>query len=206
MQDIFDRAQAFVARWEGGLVDHPNDPGGITNRGVSLRWLRAVGADIDGDGDIDQDDIRAVTPEVAAQLFHRHFWIGPGVHLLPPLVAVAVYDGAVNQGAGRAVRQLQAACNSMSREPPLVADGCIGGRTLARVQALCGAAAERQLAVCDMVITEREGFCRGLSRRPPTLTGGGVDYRPFLRGWLARTGSLRGWCHDLAAEGWGGEA
>lgn len=203
MQDIFDRAQAFVAKWEGGLVDHPSDPGGITNRGVSLRWLRSIGADIDGDGDIDQDDIRAVTPEVAAQLFHQHFWVAPSVHLLPPLVAVAVYDAAVNQGAPRAVRQMQAACNTVSRDQ-LVVDGDLGGKTLARVQALCGAMGGGQLAVCDILITAREQFYRELASRPPKRLADGqvVDYRAFLRGWLSRTGSLRGWCHQLAAEEW----
>ncbi|NHZ48606.1 glycoside hydrolase family 108 protein [Nitratidesulfovibrio liaohensis] len=200
--DIFDRAQAFVAKWEGGLVDHPNDPGGITNRGVSLRWLRAIGVDIDGDGDIDQDDIRAVTPEVAASLFHEHFWVATGVNLLPPLVAVAIYDAAVNQGGGRAVRQMQAACNTVSRDQ-LVVDGDLGGKTLARVQALCTGMGGGQLAVCDIVITAREQFYRELANRQPrTVDGAYVDYRPFLRGWLARTNSLRGWCHQLATEGW----
>lgn len=203
MRDIFERAQAFVARWEGGLVDHANDPGGITNMGVSLRWLRSIGADIDGDGDIDQDDIRAVTPEVAAGLFLKHFWAASGVCMLPPLVAVAVYDAAVNQGAERAVRQLQAACNRVSRDL-LVVDGKIGVRTLARVRALCGELGGHQLAVCDIAITERERFYRELAARPPRMTENGqqVDYRPFLRGWLSRTGSLRMWCSQLATEGW----
>jgi len=203
MQDIFDRAQAFVAKWEGGLVDHPNDPGGITNRGVSLRWLRKIGCDIDGDGDIDQDDVLAVTPDVAAQLFHQHFWIGPSVYLLPPLVAVAVYDAAVNQGAGQAVRQLQAACNTVSTRQVEV-DGGIGDETLGRVQALCGELGGRTLAVCDIAITARERFYRDLASRPPKRMADGrvVDYRKFLSGWLARTGSLRGWCHQLATEGW----
>lgn len=148
MRDIFEKAQAFVARWEGGLVDHDNDPGGITNRGVSLRWLRAIGCDIDGDGDIDQDDIRAVTPEVAANLFYTHFWVAPGLSALPPLVGVAIYDGAVNMGAGRAVRQLQAACNTVSRDQ-LEVDGRIGNQTLRRVRALCTAMCGGQLAVAE---------------------------------------------------------
>ncbi|WP_051384376.1 glycosyl hydrolase 108 family protein [Nitratidesulfovibrio termitidis] len=202
MRDIFEKAQAFVARWEGGLVDHANDPGGITNRGVSLRWLRAIGCDIDGDGDIDQDDIRAVTPEVAAGLFLKHFWAASGVCMLPPLVAVAVYDAAVNQGAERAVRQLQAACNTVSRDQ-LEVDGRIGNQTLRRVRALCTAMCGGQLAVCDIVITAREQYYRELANRQPKAAGGAyVDYRPFLRGWLNRTASLRGWCHVLASEGW----
>ena len=41
----FLKAHAFTARWEGRLVDHPSDPGGITNYGVSLRWLRSLGSE-----------------------------------------------------------------------------------------------------------------------------------------------------------------
>ena len=40
MPTAFERAHAFTARWEGGLVDHPDDPGGITNHGVSFRWVK----------------------------------------------------------------------------------------------------------------------------------------------------------------------
>lgn len=203
MLDIFARAQAFVARWEGCLVDHPNDPGGITNRGVSLRWLRSIGVDIDGDDDIDQDDIRAMTAEAAEKLFHQHFWVAPRVYHLPPLVAVAIYDAAVNQGVGRAVRQLQTVCNTVGIRQ-IAVDGGIGRETLDRVQALCGELGEHSLAVCDLAIAARERFYRELASRPPEPPQGGevVNYRKFLSGWLARTGALRGWCHQLSAEGW----
>lgn len=199
MRNVFEAAQAFVARWEGGLVDHPNDPGGITNRGVSLRWLRSIGCDIDGDGDIDADDIRAVTPEISAQLFHAHFWAAPRLHELPPLVAVAVYDGAVNQGAPRTVRQLQIACNR-SGGMPLAMDGQIGPNTIRRVVSLCR---EGSLNLAIAAIAEREAFYHELAARPPrTLdTGQVVDYRAFLAGWLNRTGALEGWCTQLAREG-----
>ena len=40
MSEAFQLAHAFTARWEGGLSDHPSDPGGITNHGVSLRWVQ----------------------------------------------------------------------------------------------------------------------------------------------------------------------
>ena len=40
MPNLFDTAHAFTARWEGGLTDHPADPGGLTKYGVSLRWVQ----------------------------------------------------------------------------------------------------------------------------------------------------------------------
>ena len=184
MEKAFARAQAFVARWEGGFVNHPSDPGGATNRGVSIRFLRSIGCDIDGDGDIDIDDIKAITPEIAARLFHTHFWLPAGCDKLPPLVAGVVYDGAVNMGISRAIKQLQATCNRFAGNNLLV-DGCVGPRTLARIKELCQSVSnQEQLAMA--VIRERDVFYHGLA-------GMDARYKTFLNGWLNRTKALRHW-------------
>ena len=132
----FQKAHAFTALWEGGLTDHPADPGGLTNHGVSLRWVQDLarqareeclrqqrncaqcvrrataacpcdGLDLDTDGDVDADDIRACTKAQAQVLFKKHFWDALGCAALPLPLAVVLYDGAVNQGTARAVRQMQ---------------------------------------------------------------------------------------------------
>ena len=191
MQTIFDRAHAFVAQWEGGFINHPSDPGGATNYGVSLRWLRSIGMDIDGDGDVDIDDIKALTPQIAKDLFRVHFWQASFCDSLPPLVAVVVYDGAVNMGPGRAARQLQAACNRFPGAK-LAEDGVAGPKTRARVKGLCGSA-PAQLKLCLQTIAEREAYYQSLARDS--------RYRPFLKGWLNRTKSLREHINTLAAQG-----
>jgi len=48
MHKVRDMAEAIVAR-EGGFVDHPDDPGGATNFGVTIHTLRRLGIDLDGD-------------------------------------------------------------------------------------------------------------------------------------------------------------
>ena len=40
MSNPFETAHAFTAQWEGGLTNQPADPGGLTNYGVSLRWVQ----------------------------------------------------------------------------------------------------------------------------------------------------------------------
>lgn len=73
----FNKPHAFTAKWEGGYCNDPDDPGGATNYGISLRWLKSLGlnqGDIDRDGDIDASDIRALSKEQAAALFKEKFW------------------------------------------------------------------------------------------------------------------------------------
>jgi hypothetical protein len=98
MTNTFDLAQAFTEPAEGGLVDHPKDPGGLTNLGVSLRFLKDEGIDIDGDGVISRADIYTMTPEKAKTVFSRAFWDKLQLDLLKPRTAIAVYDSAVNTG------------------------------------------------------------------------------------------------------------
>ena len=61
MKTVHDIATEIVAR-EGGFVDDPDDPGGVTNHGVTLTTLRRLGIDLDGDGRVGRDDLRRLTP------------------------------------------------------------------------------------------------------------------------------------------------
>ncbi|MBV6637036.1 MAG: peptidoglycan-binding protein, partial [Mameliella sp.] len=50
-------ASEIVAR-EGGYVNDPDDPGGATKYGVTIHTMRALGLDLDGDGDVDASDVK----------------------------------------------------------------------------------------------------------------------------------------------------
>jgi len=73
---LFELAIPIVLRHEGGLVDNPNDPGGITNHGVSLRWLKSKGlaGDLNHDGDVDAADIKIMTVEQASGFYKTYWW------------------------------------------------------------------------------------------------------------------------------------
>ena len=123
----FDAAMSFVERWEGGWVDDPHDPGGVTKWGITIRTLIAKGLDLNNDGVIDRRDIRDMTPRQARDIYKLDYWIASACPRLPPPLALIVFDCAVNQGVGRASRILQ---KSVRAKP----DGIIGPKTLAAVE------------------------------------------------------------------------
>ena len=108
---MFEAAVKFVLETEGGLVDDPRDTGGLTNFGISIKAFPNV-------------DIRNLTAATAADIYKNEYWDHCKCDQLPGPVAVLVFDAAVNQGAGAAVRMLQAALG-------VGVDGVIGTKTLA---------------------------------------------------------------------------
>lgn len=65
---------SFILSFEGGFSNHPADPGGPTNKGVTLATWKSQGYDKDGDGDIDVDDLRIITDEDALAILKRNYW------------------------------------------------------------------------------------------------------------------------------------
>lgn len=182
-KQAFSLALDFVLAREGGLVDHPRDPGGLTNLGISLRWLRSLGlaGDLDGDGDVDADDVRGVTTEQAADLYHKHFWTTVGGDILPNRLACLVFDTAVNAGVSRAVKLLQASLN-LATGSKLVEDG-IFGRNTAQALGILRHLPSDESRIFDRYLVERTRFYLRLAEDKPSL-------RDFLRGWLNRVVDL----------------
>ncbi len=103
---------------EGGYVKHSKDPGGATNMGVSLRFLKELGpdkGDLDGDGvrtehigDLNNDgvadekDIRIMSKSFAAKIYRKYFWIPLALdNLNNQDLADQIFDIGVNTGSGR---------------------------------------------------------------------------------------------------------
>ena len=98
----FERCLALTLRYEGGYSDHPLDPGGATNMGITRATLAGVRG-----RPVAKSEVMALTRAEAAGIYRRLFWGRIAGDALPPGVDAALFDFAVNSGCGRAVRALR---------------------------------------------------------------------------------------------------
>lgn len=185
-------ASTFTQKWEKGYINHPKDPGGATYNGISLRFLKQTGTDINGDGVINAKDIETLyrnkDQAKVDEIFFKAFWRDPILDNFIALpVQVALYDSNVNTGRTQTAKFLQRACNDVGAGlVPLADDGIIGPKTLARVARLVeeGDGLILACAICE----RRKNFHNLLANNSPYADG--RDYRPFLKGWLNRVNDL----------------
>jgi lysozyme family protein len=123
MRQNFAQALQAVLKHEGGYVNNPQDPGGMTNLGCTKTvWEEHCGHPVD------EKAMRALTPVDVAPLYKTKYWDKISGDDLPSGVDSAVFDAAINSGAGRAAKWLQTCVG-------VEADGGIGPKTLAAVRA-----------------------------------------------------------------------
>lgn len=125
----FEDAIGTVLAHEGGFSDDPVDPGGATNYGVSLRFLRDAGIDLNQDGVIDERDVRSMTVEQAVAVYRSEWWEPLQLGAIAvQVVATKIFDAAVNMGSGTVVRMVQQCLSRLG--VMLAVDGRMGPQTL----------------------------------------------------------------------------
>lgn len=164
----FDPALELLDEDEGGYVNHPQDKGGPTNRGITLATFRRH---IKNNASI--ADLKAITNEQVKVIYKRGFWDTVHGDELPSGVDYAVFDFSVNSGPSRALKYLQIALQRMGLYKGDI-DGLIGPQTHKAVKA----ADARKLI--DVLCDERLKFVRSLS-----------NYPTFGKGWENRIAGVR---------------
>ena len=152
----------MLLKHEGGYVNHPRDPGGMTNLGVTKRVYEAwVGRKVD------EAAMRALTPDDVAPIYRANYWDAVWGDHLPSGVDFSVFDWAVNSGPPRAIKALQRIVGSVS-------DGIMGPKTM---QAVMDMDAEK---IIDLMHGERQRFYERLD-----------TFDTFGRGWTRRNNETR---------------
>ncbi|WP_404405378.1 glycoside hydrolase family 108 protein [Pelagibacterium halotolerans] len=157
---------AQILKHEGGYADHPADPGGATNMGITRKTL-ARWRGVSPWWDLPKADVQTLKRAEAGAIYKALYWDRCKAAALPAGLDLAVFDYAVNSGPARAVKTLQALVG-------VVTDGFIGPVTLAAVakrdtRTLIG-------ALCDA----RMGFLERLR-----------TFAVFGRGWTRRVAEIR---------------
>jgi lysozyme family protein len=119
MNTNFELCLSHLLQHEGGYVNHPSDPGGRTNLGVT----QAVWEDW-SDRKVTEEEMRGLTPAKVSPLYKEMYWDRVKGNQLPSGVDYCVFDAAVNSGVRRASQWLQWALG-------VAADGAIGPQTIA---------------------------------------------------------------------------
>lgn len=180
-----DRMLDFILEREGGFVNDPKDPGGATMYGISLRFLQSIDpamADLDEDGDVDVDDIFALSPELARDFYRQFFYRPMGIDRYPAPLGAAMLDAGVNMGKSRAGRILQEALNRCGAA--VAVDGIVGPKTMTALMFF------DTLDVLRAVLLLRVFAYANLCRENP-------DLQRFFFGWVGRVRHLEAFCMEL---------
>jgi lysozyme family protein len=145
----FDQALAIVLKHEGGYVNHPSDPGGETNFGITKAVAQRNGY---------HGDMRDIPMDVVARIYRKGYWDAVRADEMPQEVRYAVFDAAVNSGPGQAIRWLQRAVNVKD-------DGVLGPQTLLAVRM------QNPEVLLRRVLAQRLKFMSGLSNWPAFSRG-----------------------------------
>lgn len=174
--DRFDSALVLVLDQEGGWSNDAFDPGGPTNKGITLAvFARERGEEVTAENAARLEaELKRIPDHVVARIYRDRYWHPARCPLLPPALALFHFDCSVNQGVNAASRMLQEAL-------AVDVDGEIGPITLA---------AARDASLLDLL----DAYAEIRRRRYRNL----AHFWRFGRGWLARVERVHRAARELA--------
>jgi len=167
----FPEIMDHIFKFEGGYVNHPSDPGGATNMGITIGTLRSFRGTA-----VTIADVKALKKSEAMEIYRKNYWDKISGDELPSGVDLCTMDSAVNSGPGRGAKWLQRAVG-------VKADGGIGTTTLSAVET-----ADPETTIKRMC-EDRMNFLKGLS-----------TWGTFGKGWGSRVAAVEKLALKLHAE------
>lgn len=158
----YSAVMAQIFKHEGGYVDHPVDPGGATNMGITFATLKSWRGEA-----ITKADVKALSKSEAEAIYRAKYWNPVRGDDMPYGIDLVLMDGSVNSGIGRGPKWVQMALG-------VTADGKVGPKTIA------AAKAADPVKVINAACDARLMFLKGLKTWPT-----------FGRGWQRRVDEVR---------------
>lgn len=162
----FALALPYVLKHEGGWSDDPDDPGGATNKGITLATANAHGIQT-------VDELRHITDEQVASIYRSGYWRFD--RILSQRVATKLLDMAVNMGLRTAIRLVQEALNDLGAG--LNVDGVMGPLAVSAIN---------QIHEDSMLLL----LCEVSKRRYLDIVAARPKSKKFLDGWLKRASEV----------------
>lgn len=172
MESNFAAALPLVLAHEGGYVNHPKDPGGATNKGVTQRTYDAYRGRM---GQARQS-VRHITASEVSEIYRGQYWDKIAADDMPAGLDYALFDFAVNSGPARAAQFLQ-------RIVGVDDDGIIGAQTIAAVKS------KDTASVIAALCANRLAWLKRLS-----------TFSTFGRGWTRRVNEVKATALGMVGE------
>lgn len=167
----FQKALMFTLGWEGGYVNHPSDPGGATNKGITQstysRWRQKNNYPI--------QEVSKITDAEVQTIYLQEYWTASRADQMCEPLAIVHFDTAVNFGVGGAGEFLQEAIGFKGSD----VDGMIGPVTMAKLKN-----GKDNKTTAMRIIEGRIAWRDYYTNKHP-------DQKVFLRGWLNRDFALK---------------
>lgn len=164
----FPQALEFVLspEIEGGVSDHPDDRGGLTNHGVTQETYN----DWRTDHGLPERPVTEITEDEISAVYHEKYWVEAECDRWWWPLSLAVFDAAVQHGPPRAIRLLQEAAGAK-------VDGDVGPETIGKVAEM-----DRDLLLHELMWNRLEYYGR--------IVQDDESQAVFLLGWIQRMKNL----------------
>ncbi|MBE9224885.1 hypothetical protein IQ264_05315 [Phormidium sp. LEGE 05292] len=166
-------ALKFTLLWEGDFVNHPNDLGGATNKGITQRTYDSYRSS----KSFPTQSVKFITDEEVHEIYHKYYWQPGRAELMVLPLAVVQFDTAVLFGVGGAIKFLQQAIG-------VTGDGIFGPQTEAALLPKNNKETGIEM-VEKRIIYHNQRVVQNPSQKV------------FLAGWLNRANDLRKFIDNL---------
>jgi len=175
----FDAALAITLQYEGGASNNPNDPGGLTYKGITQQLYETCCRHYGWPMQL----VTQATADQIRTIYHDQFWVPARCEAMSEPWAIAAFDFAVNSGVNAALIGIQVALKVRGLYKGKI-DGNVGPLTLAAMKQ----------NPATILLDHRGGFNHGLWVENARLTD-------FMNGWIARDQDLRARISAMWKEG-----
>lgn len=172
----FDLYFPKLLKHEGGYVNDPVDPGGATNKGITLNTFKKYAKPQLG-VEPTLENLKKLTDAQAKKIYNIIYWAPAcGDEINHQLTAEIMIDFGINAGTGRAVKKMQQLLIQM-------------GFTKVKADGVCGPVTYTAINAADTLKLymdykqARKGYYTSLVAQRPEL-------KKFLKGWLNRVNSF----------------